>query len=204
MKHEQAVPAPLGHGGEELARVALRVPAAGVGVGPAADRLGVQVVEDALHQPGVEQQALDPLAVPGPACVGRLAVDKEGFAVDGDLGRPVSVGSGGGQATGRDGKSQDDRLLGNGVSHGGIPGGSSLAALPARSRQLFEARFPIGYTKPEWHAVPQLSVAFSGDVSMMWTGPFHGTGEFVKAMWQTYRTSEPAGHAPSKTEEKRP
>jgi hypothetical protein len=34
--------------------------------------------------------------------------------------------------------------------------------------------------------------------------PFYGTGEFVKAMWQTYRASVPPGRAANKAEEKRP
>jgi hypothetical protein len=34
--------------------------------------------------------------------------------------------------------------------------------------------------------------------------PFHGTGEFVKAMWQTYRASVPPWRAANKAEEKRP
>src|SRR5207244_8079575 len=59
------------------------VPAAGVGVSPAGTSSGVEVVEDALHHAGIEQQALDLMALPGPACVGGPAIDPEGVSPDG-------------------------------------------------------------------------------------------------------------------------
>src|SRR5262249_13807006 len=83
---EQAVLAPAGHGRQEFARVALGVPFFGVRVGPQAPRFRVEVVEDALHQPGVEEQALDPLAVPIAALVRGPAVDSEGVLDNRDLG----------------------------------------------------------------------------------------------------------------------
>ena len=82
---QQPVTSPLGHGGDELARVAVGVPLAGVGIVPLRARLVVQVVEDPLHHPRVEQEPLDLLAVPGAALVRRLAVDMEGVADDGDV-----------------------------------------------------------------------------------------------------------------------
>src|SRR5207248_2547445 len=62
-------------------------PAAGVGIGPAVARVGVQVVERRLDHTRVEQQALDTVAPPGAALVGRLAVDPEVLAADLDAGR---------------------------------------------------------------------------------------------------------------------
>ena len=94
-EREEAMRAPDGHGGEELADVPLGVPFAGVGVGPAGNGLGVEVVEDALDHPGVHHEALDFFPLPSPARVGRHPVDKEFLALDGD-GRFRGGRSGGG------------------------------------------------------------------------------------------------------------
>ena len=83
-EREEAMRAPDGHGGEEFAEVALGVPLAGVGVRPAGNGLGVEVVEDALDHPGVHHEALDFFPLPSPARVGRHPVDKEFIALDGD------------------------------------------------------------------------------------------------------------------------
>ena len=111
---QQAVPAPLRHGRHELARVAVRVPGARVRVGPPATRLGVQVVEDALHHARVQQQAFQRVAAPLPAReVGRPLMRKlspsiatavarvPGGAVE-TLGRHTRIESGCGKAGGDD------------------------------------------------------------------------------------------------------
>ena len=84
MNPEQAVGAPVRHGGHELVGVALRIPAAGVRIRPAVAGGRVGVVEDALHQPRVEEQALDAMPLEDPARVGRLAVDQKALAIDAD------------------------------------------------------------------------------------------------------------------------
>ena len=101
---ENTVAAPLGHRGEELARVPLRVPAAGVGVGPPADGRGVPIVERALHHPRVQQEAFDPVALPRPPLVGGAAVHVEGLAVDRHRGAAR-----GGSAVGRPGGTGRER-----------------------------------------------------------------------------------------------
>src|SRR5439155_19665186 len=82
---QQSVAAPLRHGGDELVGVPLAVPALRIRIRPLAARLGVEVVEDALHQTRVEQQALDLLLLPGAAGVGRAAVQQKYVAADRDL-----------------------------------------------------------------------------------------------------------------------
>ena len=64
---------------DELVGVALRIPDSGVGIGPAAHRLRVVVVEDRVRHPGVEKQAADL-----PARIGHGAVDREPGPADPD------------------------------------------------------------------------------------------------------------------------
>ena len=79
-QRQQPVPPVLGQHLDELARVALRLPGAGVRVSPAIARVRVEVIERRLDHARVEQQPLDPVAVPVPPPVGRLAVDPEVLA----------------------------------------------------------------------------------------------------------------------------
>src|SRR5262249_28397927 len=78
--------APLRHSGHELARVALRVPLHGVRIGPLPLGFDVPVVEDSLDHAGVHQQAFDAHPFVFASGIGRLAVDEEAGAIDGDLG----------------------------------------------------------------------------------------------------------------------
>src|SRR5258708_7549234 len=50
---EQSATPPVAHRGDELPRIAFRIPLVGVGILPAGARLQVQIVEDALHHSGV-------------------------------------------------------------------------------------------------------------------------------------------------------
>src|SRR5262249_36864127 len=74
-----------GQGGDELACAALGVPRA-VGVGPGAASLRGLVVGDGVGHAAVEQPALDLVAAPAAAGVGRRPVDAERAVLDGDLG----------------------------------------------------------------------------------------------------------------------
>jgi hypothetical protein len=80
---EESVPPPLGHGSEELAGVAFGVPRA-VGVVPEGSGLGVEVVEGALDEAGVREEALDLHAAPGPSGEGGPAAYGERVSVDAD------------------------------------------------------------------------------------------------------------------------
>ena len=82
---QQAVRAIGGQGGDELARAALGVPVA-VGIGPGAARRRILVVGDGVGHAAVEQQALDAMALPAPAGVGRCAVDRKAAVGDRDGG----------------------------------------------------------------------------------------------------------------------
>ena len=75
--------APRGHGRHELVRIPVRVPGAGVRVPPPGPGVRVQVIEDALDQPGVEEEPLDAVSSPTPSFVGRPPIDEEGFPLDG-------------------------------------------------------------------------------------------------------------------------
>ena len=77
---------PLRHGGKELASVSLRVPLAGVFIGPAFHRFRIRVIEDALHHARVQQQAFDLVTVPDAAFVCRLTVDVKLIAANRDYG----------------------------------------------------------------------------------------------------------------------
>jgi hypothetical protein len=66
---------------DELARAALGVPVA-VGIGPGAARCRVFVVGDGVGHAAVEQPALDAMAAPAAAGVGRLAVDAQAAVGD--------------------------------------------------------------------------------------------------------------------------
>ena len=105
---EEAVRAPDGHGGEEFAGVALGVPFAGIRIGPTADRRGVRVVEHALHQAGVHEQALDFFILPGAAGVGGAPVDEKLVADDGDGGFRSGWGRGRGSARGGEDKQGEE------------------------------------------------------------------------------------------------
>ncbi len=116
--------APFGHGRDEFAGVPIRVPFAAVGINPAGACLGVQIVEDRLHHPRVEEQPFDSLAVEGAAFVGERAVDEELLAANGDFRASRLDGRGGGrQAEHEAGQHRDPptihvhdcRLLNNGV-----------------------------------------------------------------------------------------
>jgi hypothetical protein len=85
-KADYAVRQPSGHGSDKLVGIALGVPYARVGVGPALNGLWVAVVEDTLDHARVGEQAFDFVAVPVAALVGRVVVDMEGVGVDGDGG----------------------------------------------------------------------------------------------------------------------
>jgi hypothetical protein len=74
---QQAVPAVGRQLLAELVRVAVRLPLAGVGVGPELPRLGVLVVEERLDHAAVQEQALHFLPIPCAAGVGGLAVEEE-------------------------------------------------------------------------------------------------------------------------------
>src|SRR2546422_6241337 len=77
---------PRRHRRDKLARVALRVPLAGVRVGPCPDGLRVTVIEDALHQTRIQEQSLDSVITPGAARVSGLTVEVEFFAHNADHG----------------------------------------------------------------------------------------------------------------------
>ena len=80
--HEQPVPAPFRHGRQEFTGVAFGIPPAGVGVGPLLNRRWIQVVENALHHAGIQQQSLNPMSVPGAPSIRRLAVEVEVLPYD--------------------------------------------------------------------------------------------------------------------------
>ena len=80
------MPPPLGQRRHQLAGIALRVPLAGVGVGPLATGLGIEIVEDPLHRPHVHEQSFDLQALVRAARIGGLAVEEELFSPDGDFG----------------------------------------------------------------------------------------------------------------------
>jgi len=100
-KGQQPVAPPLGHGCDELSRVAIGVPPARVRVGPSRPGLGIQVVKDALHQAGIEQQAFDPVALPRSPLIRRPAVDVERIGTNGDLGPSARLRGAGCEAENR-------------------------------------------------------------------------------------------------------
>ena len=67
----------------ELRRIAVGIEGT-VRIGPACPRFGIAIVEDALHQTGVRQQALDLLAVIAASGKSRLAIDEEAVVLDTD------------------------------------------------------------------------------------------------------------------------
>ena len=79
---QQAVPPPLGHRGQELACVAVRIPTSAVRVRPAIARFGIEIVESALHEPRIHEQPFDPVLAPGPPFIRRPAVDEESLSID--------------------------------------------------------------------------------------------------------------------------
>ena len=91
----QPVPPPCGHRLDELAGVSFRIPLTGVRVGPVGRRGRIQIIEDALHHPGVEQQPVEMMSLPDAALVGRAAIQMKRLAGDGD-----DVGGGTGDGAG--------------------------------------------------------------------------------------------------------
>jgi hypothetical protein len=82
---EQASTPPAGHGGDELAGVALGIEGT-VRIGEQRSRRGIEVVEHALDHPGIQQQALDPVAAEPAPRVGRTTIDQKTIAIDVDGG----------------------------------------------------------------------------------------------------------------------
>src|SRR5437016_3520466 len=71
--------------------VSFRVPLLGVRISPALHRVRVQVVEDALHHPRIEEQPLNLVSLPFATSVGGFAIDEELFALNGHLGFTWSI-----------------------------------------------------------------------------------------------------------------
>src|SRR5690242_20443309 len=78
--------APLRHRGAELRRIPLGIPASGIRIRPTRTRIRIEVIEDTLHHPAVEQQAFDAQAVPASPGIGWRSVDVERLAGDCDVG----------------------------------------------------------------------------------------------------------------------
>ncbi len=76
-KTKHAVIAPSGHCGNEFVGVAFGIPDAGIRIGPLASRLGILVVEDALHHSSIQQQSFNVVAAKDTTGVGGSSVDEK-------------------------------------------------------------------------------------------------------------------------------
>src|SRR5262245_52890573 len=75
---------PFGHRRNELPRVSLGVPLAGVGIFPSRPSLGVQVIERALNHTRIHQQPFNLQSLVHPTFIRRTTVYEESLVPDAD------------------------------------------------------------------------------------------------------------------------
>ncbi len=81
-KGEDTMAPPFSQGCDQFTGVAVRVPFAGVGIGPPPASFRVEIVEDALHCANVHEQAFDLHALVPTSGIRGLAIEKEAVALD--------------------------------------------------------------------------------------------------------------------------